>query len=74
MNGTISRILNDRKFGFIKNHLGEEYFFHKDDFLGFWTDLEIDIGNRYEVKVTFISSKTPKGLRAREVKREDWPN
>lgn len=73
MNGTIKSLVGNKRFGFIKS--GEnEYFFHQTDFNGFWNDLETDFKQKQEIKVTFEPDKTEKELRARNVKREDWPN
>ena len=68
--GYIKIIQTDRHFGFIKSiNEREEYFFHKDDFLGDWFDLleRYAYGEYSQVKVQFLKATTPKGLRARNV-------
>jgi cold shock CspA family protein len=76
MRGTIKHIVKDRNYGFIRaDKTNGEYFFHKDDFNGFWQDLvdDSDSGNR-KIKVEFEIAESPKGPRAKDVKRLDYPN
>lgn len=70
MEGTVIRLIMERKFGFIVSE-GEEYFFHRDDFNGHFDDLAEDMNKGMKVKVDFIPSKTSKGLRAADVTRLD---
>lgn len=75
MNGTVSRIIPNKNFGFIKAGEGQkEYFFHRDDFNGHWNDLENDVIKGKEIEVEFESVHSDKGPRASAVKRKDWPN
>jgi len=74
MNGTILRIVSDKGFGFIKGEDGMDYFFHKTDMSGFFDDLVADVNEGKKVEVTFDSVTTPKGLRAANVARVEWPN
>ena len=74
MNGTVKNITARKAFGFIMGEDGKEYFFHKDDFNGFWDDLESDHNNKIKIKVQFEPSKGLKGPRAANVSRLDWPN
>ncbi len=75
MNGTIDRLEVNKGFGFIKGEDEKNYFFHRDDFLGFFNDLVYDYNTIEDsIKVEFRTDKTMKGLRARNVKRLDFPN
>ena len=74
MQGIIKKIVVKKYFGFIKADK-YEYFFHKDDFKGHWDDLI----NDYEthggiIPVEFEVKASPKGPRAIDVKRTDYPN
>lgn len=73
MKGTVVRILEEKSFGFIKNMNGD-YFFHRQDFNGHWDDLIEDFNRKIEINVEFEGIKTDKGLRAKNVSRNDWPN
>jgi cold shock CspA family protein len=72
--GTVKTVLTDRNYGFIKGINGIEYFFHRDDFEGHWNDLVTDHGGAESIPVTFEDNPSLKGPRARNVKREDFPN
>jgi len=74
MNGTVKSITPKRGYGFIWGDDDSEYFFHKDDFNGFWTDLEADFENEHSIKVSFDPGSGAKGPRANNVSRVDWPN
>jgi cold shock CspA family protein len=77
MNGVIKRLVANRQFGFIRNNMtGTEYFFHKDDFNGHWNDLVNDADEKsVEIPVNFDPIKdSPKGPRAANVRRLDYPN
>lgn len=79
MNGIIRSIDGIKQYGFIKvdgtTEHRDEYFFHREDFLGFFEDLVFDFNKREgSIQVEFTADKTPKGLRARNVKRLDFPN
>lgn len=72
MNGVISRIPTGKLFGFIR--AGEvDYFFHKQDFNGFWDDLVSDLVQG-DIQVSFNIVESPKGPRAGYVRRLDYPN
>lgn len=74
MTGFVKNIVQNRNFGFIRNEdNGLEYFFHRDDFSGHWDDLFVD-ANRTKVVVEFDVADSPKGPRAANVRRTDWPN
>ena len=73
MTGMIKKVIGPKQFGFIIAN-GIEYFFHREDFNGFWEDLVRDNESHEEIKVTFVPKDTPKGPRAREVRRTDFPN
>lgn len=70
MEGTVSRLVAERKFGFILSGK-DEFFFHRDDFNGHFDDLVEDVMKGIKIHVDFIPSKTSKGLRAAEVTRVD---
>lgn len=76
MTGIIRRLVADKGFGFIKEgNTIKEYFFHRSDFSGFWDDLIEDFERPTgELKVEFDGIDTPKGLRASNVRRMDFPN
>jgi cold shock CspA family protein len=74
MIGTIVRIKEDKKYGFIRSSENyKEYFFHKDDFQGDWNDLVLHynrIGSL--LKVEFEVVRNPiKGPRAQNVRGID---
>lgn len=71
MNGIISRILYDKKFGFIKaDDNSGEYFFHKEDCIDNFDELFNAVEYGDFVKVTFDSVPSQKGLRAANVTRQ----
>lgn len=73
LTGRIKSLRQAKLFGFIE--VGkDEYFFHRDDFQGHWNDLCDDYDSNNQIKVNFEPDRTPKGLRARNVSRTDWPN
>jgi len=62
MNGQIKTLNADKGYGFIKDGNGGEFFFHVSGLVGcFMKDL------RPGMKVTFETTRTPKGLRAENV-------
>jgi cold shock CspA family protein len=71
MNGTIARLMSDKRFGFIKGEDNKDYFFHASDLNGFWEDLVADVEGGRKVEVTYDSVPSPKGLRAGNVVRVD---
>lgn len=73
MTGTIKNVIVSKNFGFIRDSKGVEYFFHKEDFLGFWDDLVADYETQ-PITVEFEGKDTPKGARASNVQRLDHPN
>ena len=79
MKGHVTRILADKKFGFIKadGATNGEFFFHRQDLIGHWDDLVTDFNKSdksEQIRVEFIEGKTEKGPRARDVRRLDYPN
>jgi cold shock CspA family protein len=71
MNGTIARIMSDKRFGFIKGEDNKDYFFHATDLNGFWEDLVQDVDGGRKIVVTFDVVPSPKGPRAGNVVRDD---
>lgn len=71
MNGTISRVIADKGFGFIAGEDGQDYFFHRSDLGGFFDDLVTDVGKGRKIKVQFDSVPSPKGARAGNITRVD---
>lgn len=76
MKGNITNIVSTKNFGFIR--LGEtEFFFHREDFSGHWEDLVHDFHNLKRgavIEVDFEEVHNPKGPRASNVRRTDYPN
>jgi cold shock CspA family protein len=71
----IVKTITSKNYGFIRVPNGNEYFFHKADFNGFWDDLVHDYERRdTSVKVRFEVVDSPKGPRAGNVTRMDFPN
>ena len=67
MTGTIARLVDNKYFGFIRSS-GIDYFFHKDDLVGFrWPDLEELYSNKKVITVEFTSVDSGKGPRAGNV-------
>lgn len=64
LQGTILRLIPDRGFFFIKGEDGGEYFAH----LSALENCRIDALQPQQT-VSFVPTKTPKGLRAEEVRR-----
>jgi len=72
---TISRIPEGKFFGFITGtRKNQDYFFHRDDFNGFWEDLVRDVKVGIPIWVEFETEESLKGLRAKNVRRMDHPN
>ena len=61
MNGTISKVIADKGFGFIKGDDGQEYFMHRTAVSGGFEQL------REGQSVTFDKGQGPKGPRAENV-------
>jgi cold shock CspA family protein len=77
LRGHIVSMTEASNYGFIKGEDNVDYFFHKDDFIGFWNDLVIDYHHapNPNIPVTFEKQEpTEKGPRAGNVKRTDFPN
>lgn len=78
MIGRIIRLPPNKMFGFITTTSGKgDYFFHREDFIGHWTDLVNDFNSSPsdKIEVEFdVVKNSPKGLRATNVKRLDYPN
>lgn len=76
MTGEIKNIVIGRGYGFItvKNDRNE-YFFHKDDYIGSWEDLTIDFKiGMPTLRVQFDVVDSYKGPRAANVVRLDNEN
>jgi len=74
MKGTVRNLVSKRQFAFIHGEDNVDYFFHRDDFNGHWSDLENDITTS-AIPVEFdIAAPTAKGPRAANVRRIDFPN
>jgi CspA family cold shock protein len=63
MNGTITRLIADKGFGFIQASDGTEYFFHQSACVGMRFD-ELREGQ----SLTFEKGQGPKGPRAENIK------
>lgn len=72
--GVIRKIETKKGFGFITVKGDHDHFFHADDFIGHWQDLIKDYDNGMDIQVEFTSASTPKGMRAKNVRRLDHPN
>lgn len=72
--GEVVRVVDKKGFGFIRGEDKKDYFFHKDDFSGHWIDLIEDFNQGQTIKVKFFGRDSPKGLRANDVTRMDFPN
>jgi cold shock CspA family protein len=68
LKGHVVRILKDKQFGFIR-YKGVDYFLHITEFKGDWNEL-CDLVES-NPKVTFEGMKTPKGMRAIDVRLEN---
>lgn len=69
MEGTIVRLFSDKKFGFIQDESGKDYFFHASDVNGFFDDLVEDLQKGEKLRVTYDVVASPKGARAGNVTR-----
>ena len=65
VSGTVKRLIADKKFGFLKDEAGTEYFFHQSALRGVGFE-ELAEGD----KVMFLPSQGPKGPRADSVQRD----
>lgn len=74
ISGVVKSLINGRYFGFVRSADGTEYFFHRDDFYGHWDDLMTDNERGIKIPVEFEVVESPKGPRAANVKRTDFPN
>ena len=74
MKGVVKNIVEKRGFGFVRGEDKLEYFFHKENFVGHWDDLVTDVANDIHPEVEFEGRRTPKGPRADNVRRTNWPN
>jgi CspA family cold shock protein len=63
MNGTIKRLVRDKRFGFVAAQDGNEYFFHQSACSGVQFD-DLHEGQA----VTFQKGQGPKGPRAEDLK------
>lgn len=72
------KTVNEKGFGFIQGDNGTEYFFHRSGFNGHWDDLREDFNRKIrqeEFRVEFeFEGDNPKGPRACNVRRTDYPN
>jgi cold shock CspA family protein len=69
MTGTVKKVLPDKKYGFIRNLGGIEYFFHRDAYTGVWIELVTDYEMGSIIKVEFDEVESMKGPRAENVRR-----
>lgn len=67
MNGTVKRLVKDKKFGFIKGEDGSEYFFHQSALRAGAAFDQLREGD----EVTFEEEASAKGPRASEVYLRD---
>lgn len=74
LTGKIRSLPEGKNFGFIQGDGKKDYFFHRDDFKGFWNDLLKDFRSGQSIEVEFEPSESVKGLRAANVSRLDHPN
>lgn len=68
--------MTDKAYGFIRSD-NYEFFFHKNDYNGFWNDLFTDfkkLKTGQKIKVEFDEGDSSKGPCATNVRRKDWPN
>ena len=67
----IIKSLTNRGFGFIRAGDGYEYFFHRDDYAGNWSELinEFESHRSNPLHVNFEEVVSPKGPRASNVVR-----
>jgi cold shock CspA family protein len=70
MEGKLKSLNRNKLYGFIKTDKAD-YFFHRDDFDGHWSDLCDDFDSKKEITMDFEPTRTSKGLRAAEVSRVD---
>lgn len=75
MTGKLKSLFGAKLYGFITTP-SKTYFFHKENFIGHWNDLEYDYQKTEEPIVLEFEEDTPgkKGPRAKNVRRVDWPN
>lgn len=74
MTGIVKRIVKDKGYGFIAVTGGTEYFFHRSNFSGHYDDLVDDVNMHLQVPVEFEVVNSPRGPRAQNVSRTDYPN
>lgn len=74
MTGFVRMLSHEKRFGFIKAEDNKDYFFHASDLNGFWDDLDADYKSNRKITVEFDPNTGPKGPRATNVSRTDWPN
>lgn len=70
------KTVHEKRYGFIRVDK-KDYFFHKNDYNGYWSDLENDfkeLKDGEKIEVTFDIGDSPKGPCAQNVRRKDWPN
>lgn len=68
MTGTVSNVIPLKQYGFISGENGQEYFFHKEDTLGYWKEIVDKFSGAGNIRVSFDANKTAKGPRASNVK------
>lgn len=77
MKGIIKNMPEGKSFCFIRGTNGAEIFLHRSDFTGHWDDLVEDFNRAPKgegIEVTFEMLNTPKGPRASQCRRLDFPN
>lgn len=74
MIGFVRNVNHEKGFGFIRTDTSGDYFFHRSGFNGHWDDLCVDFSVGKKIEVEFDPEQGPKGPRANNVNRTDWPN
>jgi cold shock protein len=69
MKGSVKKIILDKGFGFIQGEDGNEYFFHRSGFNGYFDELARDYHGNIPINVEFDALNPPKGPRAENIFR-----
>lgn len=65
----VIKTVTGRNYGFVRDPLGIEHFFHREDFLGNWDQLFSTYStSKRRIEVEFDVVDSPKGPRAANVK------
>jgi hypothetical protein len=70
LTGQLRRIYKDLRYGFVTSG-GKDYFFHKEDYLDDWHTLCKYHNDLTPIDLEFKPDRTPKGLRARNVRMSE---